>query len=126
MPLLNFKSQFADLVSTGVKRQTIRAKRKYPIKEGDTLYLYTGCRTKNARKLGEATCSKISQIEIGEGYVRTDGLLRHVPSAILPILAMDDGFGSFDDFMRFFRDTHGFPFHGQLIEWDELEQTEKP
>lgn len=51
MPLLNFELRFAGLIESGEKRQTIRAQRKYPIKAGDKLYLYTGVRTKNCRKL---------------------------------------------------------------------------
>lgn len=51
MALLNFQKQFADLIEAGTKRQTIRAARKYPIKVGDKLYLYTGLRTKYCRKL---------------------------------------------------------------------------
>jgi hypothetical protein len=46
----------------GMKRQTIRALRKYPFKVGDNLYLYTGCRTKQARKLGEAQAREVFTI----------------------------------------------------------------
>lgn len=35
MPLLDFKKQFAQLVESGEKRQTIRAPRKIPILKGD-------------------------------------------------------------------------------------------
>jgi hypothetical protein len=52
---------FPDAVPSpvGLKRQTIRAIRKYPFKVGDKLYLYTGCRTKKVRKLGEATAVEV-------------------------------------------------------------------
>ena len=49
MPALNFQKQFAAQVElylamngAGGKGQTIRAKRKYPIRQHDKLYLYTG------------------------------------------------------------------------------------
>jgi protein gp37 len=66
MPALNFKKQFAPLVETFKKRQTIRALRKdnRNPRPGQTLYLYTGMRTKGCKKLGEATCKKVTQITI--------------------------------------------------------------
>ena len=66
MPALNFKKQFADKVERGEKRQTIRALRadgRNP-QPGQTLFLYTGMRTKSCRKLGEAVCSSVEQIDI--------------------------------------------------------------
>lgn len=53
MPALNFKAQFAPLVESGAKRRTIRAfrKDKRDPKQGDTLYLYTGLRTKYAKPI---------------------------------------------------------------------------
>ena len=56
MPALNFQKQFVPLIESGEKRQTIRSQRKQPIKVGDLLYLYTGQRTKNCRKLAESIC----------------------------------------------------------------------
>lgn len=58
MPALNFKKRFEPMIESGDKRQTIRAKRKdcRDPKEGQTLYLYTGMRSKGCRKLGEAPC----------------------------------------------------------------------
>jgi hypothetical protein len=49
----------ADASPVGLKRQTIRAIRKYPFKVGDKLFLYTGCRTRQVRKLGEATAVEV-------------------------------------------------------------------
>jgi len=46
MPALNFKKQFSPSVRDGSKLQTIRMKRKHPIKVADKLFLYTGMRTK--------------------------------------------------------------------------------
>ena len=64
MAALNFQKQFAPDVESGIKLQTIRAKRKNPIKEGETLYLYTGMRTKKCRKLGEVKCYSVLPFEI--------------------------------------------------------------
>lgn len=79
MPALNFKKQFAPLVESGGKRQTIRARRKdgRDPRPGQTLYLYTGMRTQVCRKLGEVECKKTEAIAIEENYdiiVGTHGL----------------------------------------------------
>ena len=68
MPALNFKAEFAPLVESGEKRQTIRKLRKdgRDPKVGDALYLYTGMRTKKCRKLGIAPCESVQPIEIDE------------------------------------------------------------
>lgn len=60
MPLLGFQSQFAAPILAGSKTQTLRQPRKdgRDPKAGDTLYLYTGLRTKTCRKLGEARCTQ--------------------------------------------------------------------
>ena len=61
MPLLGFQEQFASLAEFGEKRQTIRACRKdgRDPKVGGTLHLYTGLRTEQCRKLGEAVVSEV-------------------------------------------------------------------
>lgn len=52
MPAYNFRKQFAPLVESGQKRQTIRTigKRRHA-RAGEPLQLYTGQRTKACRKL---------------------------------------------------------------------------
>ena len=118
MPGLNFKAQFAPLVESGKKRQTIRATRKYPIKVGDTLYLYTGMRTKQCRKLGEAVCKEIAGVVITEEYIS----VFPVPccpkdTASISEIARADGFKSSGELVLWFKKTHGLPFEGQLIRW---------
>ena len=134
MPALNFKPQFAPMVRAGIdtefakanpgihpKRQTIRATRKNPIKEGDTLYLYTGMRTKNCEKLGEAICKEVEKIKIWKTQQNIffviwidDELLSTTDKEIL---AKNDGFESWEELVNFFKTTHGLPFNGQLIKW---------
>ena len=130
MPSLNFQKQFAPAVKAGIKRQTIRAngKRK-PFKKGDTLYLFTGMRTRSCERLGTEKCKsavpfKIIQYDtviatmykiiIGEGFNAVQ--YNHCSKEIAQ-LAKDDGFRSVIDFIYFFKNTHGLPFHGQLIKW---------
>lgn len=117
MPAYNFSSEFAPLVGSGEKTQTIRKRRKRPIQVGDTLYLYTGMRTKQCRKLGEATCTAVETIKIyptqqiilGKQILRFSGRWK---------LAKADGFTGLRDFYAFFRDHYGLPFTGILIKWE--------
>jgi hypothetical protein len=59
MPAYNFQKQFAPLVQSGEKRQTIRTlgKRSHA-QPGNKLQLYTGMRTKQCRKLVDPDLSR--------------------------------------------------------------------
>lgn len=54
MPLLGF-TVFKDKLLSGKKTQTIRLPRKHPFHVGDKLYVYWKPRTRDCRKIGEAT-----------------------------------------------------------------------
>jgi hypothetical protein len=119
MPSLNFKKQFTGDVESLVKRQTIRPKRRYPVKKGDRLYFYTGQRTKYCRKLGEGLCLSVEDIlfEMDSLYVNI-----YVDNQKLGMieafeLAQADGFSTVPDFVTFFYKNYGFPFQGDLIKW---------
>lgn len=116
MPALNFKKQFIDKIINGEKSQTIRAERKKPIKKGDHLYLYTAMRTKQCKKIGEATCSQIYKIYIntyGEIFIN-DNMLSEGQAKQL---AIADGFDTGEEMVAWFRNTHGLPFSGHIIYW---------
>jgi len=121
MPLLNFIKEHAEDVLTEKKRCTIRAYRKdgRDPTVGDTLYLYTGLRTKNCEKLGEAICESTDPIEIRSYYSLMLGKNKIVFTSF-PELAQADGFDSQSDFIDFFKKHHGLPFNGLLIKWGEL------
>jgi len=57
-PLVGFTT-FKEKLIDGSKTQTIRRPRKYPIKVGDTLYLYWKLRTNQCQKLGEGRVTKV-------------------------------------------------------------------
>ena len=117
MPALNFKKEFAEQVKSGKKRQTIRALRKKGNpQKGQTLYLYTGMRTKGCKKLGEATCKSVEQITIEENRDIIIGV-EHLTEFEIYELAINDGFFGQVVFYQFFKKTHGLPFHGLLIKW---------
>jgi hypothetical protein len=116
MPALNFQKQFAPKVESGEKRQTIRAERKNPIKRNDHLYLYTGMRTKSCRKLRDATCVNVEPVEILENGVMTlSGIVLN--RKMKDVIAIKDGFENWNEMWLWFKNTHGFPFKGQLITW---------
>lgn len=119
MVAFNFKAQFADDVERGIKRQTIRLKRR--CRPGDALQLYTGMRTRNCRKLREAVCRQVDEISIAvHGQficVRLNGDL--LPSSMANEIASADGFDGVTSFSKFFeREYGGLPFTGWLIRWD--------
>lgn len=127
-PQLNFQKQFADDVEHGRKLQTIRAYRKdkRDPKPGDTLYLFTGQRTKQSRRLGERICTLIQPVHIALGSVGL-GDINHIGkpshftilgSSMLQGFAQDDGFENFRAMTDWFQRAHGLPFTGQLTSWD--------
>jgi hypothetical protein len=123
MALLNFHKTFAPLVEAGTKRQTIRAERKRPITMGEVLYLYTGCRTKAARKLGQHVCMSALPIRIqmvNRGNFRVlecwvNG--RKLSGSEIQDLAQADGFEGLHEFKAWFLPKETTEFHGQLIQW---------
>ena len=120
MPALNFKRQFAQLVESGEKLQSIRALRKdgKDPKPGDTLYLYTGMRTKQCRKLGEGTCYFTEDIYIAEDYrVFLNDRGPYALNTVMGI-ASSDGFKTVADFFDFFKQTHCLSFYGKIIKWE--------
>ncbi len=137
MPALNF-TVFIDKILSGEKRQTIRKKRRYPIKQGDKLFLYTGMRQKNCRKLGEAMCLKVIPIsinlaalfEVGNEtcfFVGHPGDMGNPwPTDWQLSLAKNDGFKSWDEFERFFirgyKMTLGDSFEYDIIQWRDFKR----
>ena len=115
MSALNFQKQFAALVQSGQKRQTIRATRKQPIKVGERLYLFTGMRTKACRNLRTATCRKVCGVELTANSIKIDGVL--MSRMEFDDFARDDGFEHYHQMRLWFEKNHGFPFTGQIICW---------
>ena len=115
MPAINFKKQFAELVESEEKRQTIRPLRKCPIKPGETLFLYTGMRTKQCRKLKEVVCKNVSPIVVGPGWIELNERMLDMEG--IYEIARQDGFIETLGFFNFFRKQYSLPFHGVLIQW---------
>ena len=107
MPAINFKPQFAPLVESGAKTQTIRKANRFKI--GDTVQLYTGQRTNLCRKLGEGVVEVVLPFYIS----RSPMLCRDAYAAI----AKADGFANAEEMVDWFEKQHGLPFEGWLIRW---------
>ena len=134
MPLLGFRPHFVRAVENGVaaarrsplphrdvapKRQTIRALRRdgRDPEVGDTLYLYTGLRTKAVRSLGEVKCRRVDRLRIDRRGTRVHVDGRALERSALQRLARTDGFGDADEMIAFLENLHGLPFRGLLIRW---------
>ncbi|QKS28695.1 MAG: hypothetical protein HT579_07020 [Candidatus Accumulibacter similis] len=118
--LLNFKQQFAGSVECGDKRQTIRrwrtdGKRMVP---GDTLKLYTGLRTRNARLLRTAKVESVASVRMdcAENVIVVDG--DRLDTARAAAFARDDGFGCVSEMLAWFRDQYmSNDFEGYYVRW---------
>lgn len=127
MPSLNFKKEFATMVESGKKRQTIRKLGKRNYRPGQTAYLYTGQRTKECRQLWhgfyKGTPPAIKSVEPIVIWERDSGIreiqinTRRLYFEEKVDLARADGFNLLIYFYQFFEREHGFPFHGLLIKW---------
>lgn len=106
------------------KRQTIRAlgKRRHA-REGETLQLYFGMRTKHCRKIGDARCVSVHKIHIAVGEysmpVTIEG--EHIGMGYLHDFAREDGFENGEDMHKFWKKEHGIGhFSGVLIRWEPI------
>lgn len=130
MPLYNFQKRFVPFIESGEKTHTIRGKRKYPAKAGDTLHLYTGLRQrgpiiqklasgdvvrqKMARLLMRVPCTKVEEIVMfPNGEVVIGGNILSPDEA--EQLAKRDGFTGHADRMKFWEGK--LPFVGDVIHW---------
>jgi hypothetical protein len=119
----NFKRQFIEPIRAGTKQQTIRADRKRHTREGETLQLYTGMRTKQCRLIGLARCRYIVPITLDSGPPCVSyGSMQFSRPGRLRFFARCDGFESWDEMRQFWRDNHpGITvFTGMLIYWWDL------
>ena len=121
--LRELRSEFPEYDDVRPKYQTIRARRKdgHDPKPGDTLYLYTGMRTKACRKLGEVRCRSVHRVAItSAGDLKIGGT--SAGPRYRQMIAKADGFEpvhqtAFGEMLAWFERVHGLPFRGVLIRW---------
>lgn len=124
MALFNFKPQFVESILDGSKGGTIRAYRKYPVKVGDTMYLYTGLRSAHAKKLMEVPCIELYDISIGIDCINLHGDINHDSVYLfdVPLLnkfAIGDGFSSWKEMKAFW---NGETFEGFHARWKPIRE----
>lgn len=114
MVAINFSARFAGPVERGEKRQTIRRGKKCAT--GATLQLYTGQRTKECRKIGEAVCRDVTYVCLTARGV-TLGDKSKFPSDI-DDFARADGFADYADMWKWFSERYETnSFTGYVIRW---------
>jgi hypothetical protein len=115
MVAINFSSQFAEPVERREKRQTIRRTKK--CSPGDKLQLYTGQRTKQCRKIGEAVCRDVTYVGLTARGV-TLGDKSRFPDDIDDFARLD-GFKNYADMWKWFSERYETnSFTGYVIRWD--------
>lgn len=70
--------------------------------------------------MGETTCKSVSEVLINQNGVNVDDKII-INQIGLDKFAIADGFDNWLHMMEWFANTHGLPFTGDLIEWDDLE-----
>ena len=120
---------FIGKILAGEKRQTIRrASPKWKnVKAGDKLTLYTGLRTKQCRKLGEAVVKSITPIKLDFGYITI-----HKPKWDFTLESWQvrdfvkaDGFDSVEDFWDFFKEHYGWEaVEMRVIRWTDFKEAQ--
>lgn len=149
MPAYSFQPRFVPFVENETKGCTIRNFRKYKFRKGQTAHLYSGLRTKYCRKLKEKALLEVyciaifpngtiwlletewlteAQREAVKKKQRPAGIkVRTLDVTQKSYLAWLDGFrpegdtsiGSFEVFMRYWKQNNPMPFVGCLSIWGE-------
>lgn len=113
-----FKPQFAAMVRSGEKCQTMRPVPKRMPKAGDIISLreWTGKPYRSKQRiLRESIVSEIEEIWISDGGILLAGETLTVPQEWS--FARADGFNTPKDMLEWFNVTHGLPFKGIVIKW---------
>jgi hypothetical protein len=121
-----FKPQFAALVESGEKCQTVRPTPKRMPKKGDRISLraWTGKPYRSKQRiLRESVVGKVATIRMN--YAVVDGMTwwevqidgQHIDSLEVTKFAQADGFADFTEMAEWFIAQHGLPFEGIVIYW---------
>lgn len=117
-----FKPQFAELVRTGLKRQTIRPlpKRMPVVGQQESWRKWSGLPYRSPQlELAQVEITGTKPIKIvGYGMLILDG--KDCTWDEAQEIARLDGFRSLHDMMKWFHANHGLPFEGILITAKDL------
>lgn len=116
-----FKAQFAPLVKSGAKRQTIRPvpKRMPCVGNVESWRMWSG----KAYHSKQTELAQVKLMEVLPVFVGLERIiLNHIQltPAAANDLARGDGFTDFNDLRGWFNNQHGLPFKGILIKAETL------
>ena len=114
-----FKPQFAPLVESGTKLQTVRPTPKRMPKAGDhiSLRMWTGAPYRSKQRvLRESVITEVSRVDITETGIAVNSYAEPCDN-----FAVADGFRDFFELRDWFKSTHGLPFEGVVIKWNKLQ-----
>ena len=127
MATIKFNDQFAPLVTSGQKRQTIRKPKSPPIKAGDTLDLCNSYNKKADKEiLLQVICKSVVPITIENQHtINLNGFRMRTSryGSQFEDLAKDDGFENWAEMFRWFNDRYKLPMKFDLIKWDYVSET---
>ena len=118
MRVILFQPQFAEAVSEGRKRQTIRQKARCAAGDELSLRAWTGLpyRSKQRELCCRPRCLSVSTVKICHEVVWICGEAI-VTAEALNTFAQADGFPDWPTMRNWFAKTHDLPFEGELITW---------
>ena len=127
MVAYGFQARFAAAVASGAKTQTIRKHRRPPARHarmGESIALWSGMRTPQARLIGHSACTGIYPISLrfglGSAGEARIGARKLMPEQ-LDDFARQDGFRDAREMSSWFVETHGsLSFDGVLVMWSGL------
>lgn len=129
MTAYNFKQRFAEKIIAKTKTQTCRAERRdgWRPREGTSLQLYTGLRTRSTKLLGTAKLISVADLKIDWTHSWVDITRNGVEKRVdcwkmspLDEFARADGFEKWEEFWTFFHEVHPEPeFHGYIVTWGD-------
>lgn len=128
MPALNFKKQFPELILAGKKPFTLRAPRKdgRNPKVGDTLYLFTGMRTKSCDQFATELCRFTCDAFVTNGGIYIPELLGSDDATLSfraeSTFARLDGFDNIVAFYKFHLAGDAGAKDLKLIAWIKREE----
>jgi len=126
----SFRPQFRAPIIAGTKQQTIRADRKRHAREGETLQLYTGMRTRQCKAIGTATCFTVQpiRIEVENAVIGTQTGRTLTTIDELDNFARMDGFDDWKAMRAFWHENHPDTpvFSGVLIRWTNFKEAPTP
>ena len=121
MRVILFQPQFAEMVRSGTKTQTIRKTARCKPGEKLSLRRWTGKPYRSKQEtLREAVCTNISNVLIRADRIYIDG--SPLSWRDEDALAVADGFSNCGEMLHWFGTTHGLPFRGCMIKWSNTER----